>query len=301
MKRRQFLIQSTLTASAAALPGIAAAEPAGDLPYEFCTFTKSLQHLDYDRLAEVIAEIGFDGIEAPIRPQGHIEPEQVESELPKMIEALAKRGLKMTVMTSGINEVSDEQRTETVLKTAAGLGIKRFRMSYYQYDLSRPIRPQLDEFRPKLRDLVALAKELGIKPVYQNHSGRKYVGAPIWDLDELLEGFDPADVGVAFDIGHATIEGAKCWPLNWALIRPRIDTVYIKEPHWGADQRPEVGPLGEGGVDKAFYKTLKKDFPSGPVSLHVEYFDHRDPALEPAFLEAVRKDFATLKSLIAAA
>jgi sugar phosphate isomerase/epimerase len=301
MNRRQFLIHSSLTASAVALPSIAAAEKVKDLPYQFCTFTKSLQHLAYDRLAEVIAPLGFDGIEVPIRPQGHIEPAQVEVELPKMAEALAKRDLKILVMTSGINEVSQEQRAEAVLKTAAGLGIKRFRMFYYKYDLTKPIKPQLDEFRPRLRDLVALARELGIKPVYQNHSGRDYVGAPVWDLHELLAEFDPADVGVAFDIGHATIEGAKCWPLHWALIRPYIDTVYVKEPHWGPDQRPEVGPLGEGGIDKAFYKTLKKSYPNGLISLHIEYFDHRDPALEPAFLDAVKKDFATLKRLIAEA
>jgi len=201
-------------------------------------------------------------------------------------------------MTSGINEVSSEQRTEAVLRTAASLGIERFRMSYYKYDLKKPIPPQLDEARPKFRDLVALCKEIGIKPIYQNHSGSNYVGATVWDLYELMKDMDPADVGVAFDIGHATIEGAKCWPLHWALVRPWVDTVYIKEPHWGEDQRPKVGPLGEGGVDKGFYKTLKASGFDGPISLHVEYFKHTDPTLEPAFLKAVAKDFSTLKKFL---
>ena len=299
MKRRHFL-QTATAATAAALPlaSPAAATGKSGLPWKFCTFTKSLQHLDYDEMAEKIAAIGFDGIEAPIRPGGHIEPAAVEDELPKMAEALEKCGLEITVMTSGINEVSKEQRTEAVLKTAADLGIERFRMLYYKYDLAKPIPPQLDEMRPKLKDLVALSKEIGIKPVYQNHSGKNYFGAPIWDLQELMKAMDPADVGIAFDIGHATIEGSKCWPLHWAVAKPWIDTVYIKEPHWGEDQRPKVGPLGEGGVDKGFYKTLKSSDFAGPISLHVEYFNHRDPRNEPAFLAAVAKDFATLKGFL---
>lgn len=304
MKRRDFLRHTisatTALAAGATLPPAVAAPGGKSSPrFRFCTFTKSLQHLDYETLADKIAALGFDGIEAPIRPGGHIEPAQVEDELPKMVEALKKRGLEITVLTSGINEVSEEQRTEAVLRTAAGLGIERFRMSYYKYDLKQPILPQVDEFRPRLRDLIAAAKEIGIKPVYQNHSGKDYFGAPVWDLANLMSEFDPAEVGIAFDIGHATTEGSKCWPLHWAVCGDHLDTVYVKEPHWTEPGKPpKVGPLGEGGIDKGFYQTLLKSDFSGPISLHVEYFDHKDPSLEKPFLEATEKDFATLKGLL---
>ncbi|MEM9282613.1 MAG: TIM barrel protein, partial [Verrucomicrobiota bacterium] len=186
--RRTFMKQATaglaLSSSAALpLPAIAA----DGLKNEICTFTKPLQHLSYQDLAKEMAMIGFDGIEAPIRPKGHFEPEQVDDELPLMVEALKNDGLNLTILTSGINEVSDEQRTEAVLKTAADLGVKRFRMAYYKYDLDEPIAPQLDEFRAKLKDLVALTDELGIKPIYQNHSGKNYFGGPLWDLAEVLD------------------------------------------------------------------------------------------------------------------
>lgn len=311
MHRRDFLHRS-ISASAMALgagalpgsafPGGAMAAPGaerGGEEFTFCTFTKSLQHLDYDALAERIAALGFDGIEAPVRPKGHIEPAKVEEELPKMVEALRKRDLEITVLTTGINEVSDEQRTEALLRTAADLGIERFRMAYYKYDLGKPIFPQVDEFRPKLRDLVEAAREIGIKPIYQNHSGRNYFGATVWDLAETLQDFDPDDVGIAFDIGHATTEGSKCWPLHWAVCRRHVDTVYVKEPHWKEPGKPpRVGPLGEGGVDRGFYETLRKSDFRGPISLHVEYFDHRDPSQEAAFLAAVEKDFARLRSFL---
>lgn len=248
-------------------------------------------------MAKIIAGLGFDGIEAPVRPGGHVLPEKVEDDLPKMVAALKANDLNLTVLTSGINEVSEEQRTEAVLRTAAGLGVKRFRMSYYKYDLNRPIRPQVDEFGAKLKDLVALTNELGIKPIVQNHSGKNYFGGPIWDLASVLDNYKPEELGVAFDIGHATVEGAKAWPLNFARVRPWIDTVYVKEPAW-KDNKLEWGPVGQGCVDQAFFEQLKKSDFNGPISLHVEYLGHKDPKIIPAVLKAIETDFETLKFLL---
>ena len=295
--RRHFLKLALSGAGAASAGSLLPSFAEDNSRFEFCTFTKPLQHLSYDEMADEIAKLGFDGIEGPVRPGGHVLPERVEEDLPKMVEALKSRDLNLTLLTSGINEVSDEQNTETVLRTAAELGVKRFRMAYYKYDLSKPIRPQVDEFRPRLKDLVALANEIGIKPVYQNHSGKNYFGGPIWDMGELFSEFKPEEIGVAFDIGHATVEGAKAWPLNFAYIRPYIDTIYVKEPSW-KDNKLGWGPVGEGAVDKSFFQMLTKGDFSGPISLHVEYLGHKDPAMVPTILEAIRKDFATLKSYL---
>src|SRR5690349_20952079 len=108
--RRQFLKSSTaLAALAAASPFVLRSETEKTLPkaatHKFCAFEKPLQFLSYDELAELMSQLGFDGIEAAVRPGGHVLPEKVEDDLPRMIEALKKRGLEMTVLTSGINGV----------------------------------------------------------------------------------------------------------------------------------------------------------------------------------------------------
>ncbi|MDH4410996.1 MAG: sugar phosphate isomerase/epimerase [Verrucomicrobiales bacterium] len=297
--RRQFLgtAATTLAFAPAFAPGLLAEEKTKERRFEFCTFTKPLQHLSFAEMAKTIAAMGFDGIEGAVRPKGHVVPEKVDEDMPKLAEALKAEGLSLTVMTTSINEVSAEQQTEKILRAAAAAGVSRYRMGYYKYDLGKPIRAQLDEFRPKLKDLIALSRELGIKPIYQNHSGKDYFGGPIWDLAEVLSDHDPAEVGVAFDIGHATVEGAKAWPLNFALIRPYLDTVYVKEPSW-KDNVLGWGPLGEGAVDKGFFKLLQESDFSGPVSLHVEYLGHDDPSQVPTVLAAIEKDFATLKGLL---
>jgi sugar phosphate isomerase/epimerase len=193
-----------------------------------CVFTKPFQSLSYLSLAKRIAALGCDGIEAPIRDGGHIEPAQVPDELPKMVAALKAHGLEITVMTSSIND-PNHPLTESVLRTAAKLGIRRYRMKYLRYDPSMPIAKQLSEWKKRFGDLAALNKEIGIRAVYQNHAGNNMLGAPIWDLKEVLSDISPEQIGVAYDIRHATVEGGQSWPVTFRMIRPHIDTVYVKD------------------------------------------------------------------------
>jgi sugar phosphate isomerase/epimerase len=260
-----------------------------------CFFTKHLQGLSFDDIASLGAEAGFNGVEAPIRPKGHIEPEKVADELPKFIEALKKQGLEMTIMTSGINEVSKEQHTEEVLRTAAKLGVKRFRMNYYKYDLKQPIWDQLQAARPKIKDLVALCKEIGIQPMFQNHSGKDYFGAPVWDIYSIMREYPAADFSFAYDILHSTCEGGLSWPLEFNLVKDHIGAAYFKDFKWEGRKLVTV-PLGEGQVDPAYGKMLMKTGYSGPISLHLEYLtgNPKDPAVLKGFREAHLRDVKTL-------
>src|SRR2546423_1681783 len=45
-------------------------------------FSKHLQFLNYNDLAEAAVEMGFDGIDLTVRPKGHVLPERVETDLP---------------------------------------------------------------------------------------------------------------------------------------------------------------------------------------------------------------------------
>lgn len=261
---------------------------------EICVFTKPFQSLSYDELAEQTARLGFDGIEAPIRNGGHIEPADVQEELPRMMESLRNHGLKMTVMTSSINDPADPL-TEKVLRTAAGLGIRHYRMKYFKYDESQPIPEQITEWAKQLTDLAAMNKQFGITAVYQNHAGRNYFGASLWDLRRALEGIDPAHVGVAYDIRHATAEGGMSWPVTFQLIRPHIQVVYVKDFVWH-ERKPGNVPLGQGRIDPAFFSMLTKSGYAGPISLHEEYLDHRDASLVPAHWKAIHEDMQTLQA-----
>lgn len=293
--RRQFLAASLASLSVASSSRLAAAETKAANP--LCVFTKPFNSLSFDELAEEIASLGFDGIEAPIRRGGHVEPESVPDQLPKLVGALAKRDLTITLMTTDINDPADPL-TEKVLRAAATLGIQRYRMKYFKYDDDLPIRDQLANWHDQLVDLAAMNHDFGITGLYQNHAGNKYFGAPLWDLAEVLDGIEPTDIGVAYDIRHATVEGGTSWPTTFRRIQPHLDTVYVKDFDWKGDKILNV-PLGEGRVATKFFDMLREIDFTGPISLHEEYLSHKDPKLVPQHLAAIKKDLETLQGWLA--
>ncbi len=149
-------------------------------------FIKFVQSLGYEELADAVAEMGADGIEATVRKGGYIAPERAAQELPKLADAMAKRNLKITMITTDVVRV-DDPNTRPVLQTAAKLGIPMYRMGFYKYDLKRPVLDQLEAIGPALKELGALNAELGIQAVYQNHSGAEHVGGTVWDIYGLIK------------------------------------------------------------------------------------------------------------------
>ncbi len=298
--RRHFLKTAALGAAASALPKFASAAPQATTgATQFAVFSKHFVGLGYEELADALAQAGITAIEAPVRPKGgsHVDVEKVADELPKLAEALKKRGIEIAVLTSGINAVSKEQHTEAVLKTAKSLGIPRYRMDWFPYDFKKPIWSQLDELKPKLKELVAFSKEVGVQPCYQNHSGSKNIGASIWDMDYLMRDYKPEELAWCFDIMHAHIEGQLSWPIEVNLVHQHIAVAYFKNIRWTAEGH-EVAPLGDGVVKKEYVDMLKSLNWSGPVSLHIEYLKGKtkDPAYVKEAIAATKRDMEVLKS-----
>ncbi len=292
LDRRRF-IQGTLAASAALAAGKSFAQATTKKTQpKVCAFVKFLQEQSYAELAETIKELGFDGIEATVRKKGHVLPERVEDDLPKLVEALKAHDLEVTVMASDVMDT--DELSQRVLKTAAGLGIKRYRMGFYRYDMERPVMEQLEEIRPKVAELVAMNEELDMQALYQNHSGAKYVGATMWDLHSLIKDHSPERIASAFDIRHTTIEAGLAWPIIYDMMKPNIGAIYVKDFQWEGSKAEHV-PLGEGRVDPKFFKMLQADGYDGFYSLHVEYLKKEGVQ---ANIDALRRDFAKLTSWI---
>lgn len=288
LSRRHFLRHTAaLTALAGAGSLLAADKPRNKI----CAFEKPLQFLSFDELAELMSNLGFDGIEAAVRRGGHVLPENADQELPKLVDALQKRKLEITILASDINSL-EQPHAEKMLRLMAKLGVKRYRMLWYQYDLRKPILPQLDALRNRLKALAALNHDLGLTALYQNHAGEKMVGGPLWDIYSLIKDFDPGDIAIAFDIRHATVEGGLNWPLQFQLIKSHLGAVCVKDFTW-ENRKVKNVPLGAGLVGKKFSTQLKETNFSGPISLHVEYLDGKGKEL---LTEAFKTDFQTLKS-----
>ncbi len=303
MNRRKFIGHSSLaTASlAAGLPAVLANhhKNAVNATLEIGGFTKPFAHLGPEESAEMVERIGWDGVELPVRERStHIALDRVEEDLPRMKEALERRGKKIHLITTSINAATPE--AEKVLRAAARLGIRQYRLSYFSYDLSGQARhpmEQLAAWKPQLRELATLNRELGIQGVYQNHSKSRYVGAPIWDIYELLHDIDPEYLGVCFDIGHATIEGGFTWQNHFRLSRPIMLLAYVKDFVWerdGKGWKEKWVHLGEGMVNPQYFDMLLESGYKGPIIQHHEY----DHGQGDTLVEHCQRDLAALKAMI---
>ncbi len=65
-------------------------------------FSKHPQFLKYKGMAEVTAEMGFDGVDLTVREKGNVEPERAVDDLPKAAEAIKLAELKSNMLVSGI-------------------------------------------------------------------------------------------------------------------------------------------------------------------------------------------------------
>jgi len=246
----------------------------GNCPQGVHVFSKHLQWLDYKGMAQTAAEIGFEGVDLTVRPGGHVLPERVEEDLPKAVEAVRKAGIEVAMMTTAITDPRNPL-TKSILKTAGRLDVRYYRMGYYRYDPAKSIPAVLDEIRPQLQDLAAMNEYYGIAGSYQNHAGNGYVGAPLWDLYQLLKDLDPRWIGCQYDIRHATVEGGTAWPTTLRLLAPHINTLVAKDFLWVRRQgqwRLMNCPLGDGMVDfPKYFSVLDRRKIVAPFSLHLEY------------------------------
>lgn len=300
--RREFLGMAAGTVLAGLVAGESsiAATPSSKTPV--LIFTKHLQFIpDLDQMAKTAAEIGFDGLDLAVRPGGHILPDKVETDLPRAAEAAKKAGFSIGMITTAIQDAAKPE-SRTILTTAAKLGIKTYRIGGWEYDSKEPIPDQMKKISGQLAALAKLNRELGVCAAYQNHSGEKQVGAPLWDLWEMMREIDPAAMGVNFDIGHATVEGGSVWPTDFRLVAPRTKVVTIKDFHWEKSAKgkwaPAWGPLGEGMIEgPRFLKMVKESNFAGPITLHFEYEpkDASGKQSHEALLAAMKKDLLKLR------
>ena len=274
---------------------------------EICVFSKHLQFLDYDEMAETAAAIGFDGVDLTVRPEGHVLPENVEKDLPKAVNAVEQAGLKVPMITTAITEPG-EWESQLILGTASNKGVKIYRMGYMKYDFEKGIEKTLNDKRRLIDKLVKTNAFFNIVGNYQNHDGID-IGAAIWDLWTLFKLHDNEWIGCQYDIRHNIVEGGKSWQVDLRLISPYIHSLVLKDFKWGLVNGKWTvinTPIGEGMVDfPRFFEMVKEMRIGGPVSMHFEYpltdspIHEMDPQLaKKQVSEAMKKDLVMVNKYL---
>ena len=111
------------------------------------------------------------------------------------------------------------------------------------YDLTKPILPQLDAIKKKVEGFVRLNEKHGTTLMYHTRAGANSVGSVVWDLLYVLKDFDPKYVGFHWDTGHMSHHGSNMWELLLRTAGPYVVGMGWKDRSW----EQELGLLGEGG------------------------------------------------------
>jgi sugar phosphate isomerase/epimerase len=239
-------------------------------------FSKHLLFLQGAPLAQAAAEMGFDGIDLAVRKGGHVEPARVKQDLPGLVGLIRQHGLEVPMLTTDIADTSTPF-AEDIMQCMSELNIHHYRWGGFKYNSNSSVSAQLDALKPRVAKLAALNTRYKTGAMYHTHSGFDLVGAPIWDLHEVLAGLDPAAVGVNYDIGHATVEGGfGGWIDSFRVTGPYLRGIAVKDFLWEKDPkgqwRPAWKPLGEGMVNFAkFFQMVAASHFTGPLQLHFEY------------------------------
>jgi sugar phosphate isomerase/epimerase len=295
--RRDFVARTALaTAFTAVAPSLARAESAAR--FKIIAFSKPFAQLGPDETADLVADVGWDGIECPVRAKaGQIAPERVEEDLPKMVEALKKRGKEVTIVTTEITKI--DPLAEKVLRTTAKLGIKKYRLGFVKYTADKPVPETVREVGAALKDLAALNHQPALLGGWHNLPGAERVGAPLWDLWTMIKDLNPRDMGVCFDIGHATLEGGLSWPIQARLMEPFYVAVFLKDFRWEKTPKgwePIWCNFGEGAVHQSFLTHLKASPFPGPLCQHHEY---KTLGIGAEMIANMKKDLAKLREWLA--
>lgn len=305
LSRRDFLARAALAAAGMSLAGqstLTSAEAKFAPP--ITVFSKIYQDLklDFGQAAELTAEAGLDGVDCPVRPGGEILPERAVDDLPRYAEALRQRKTGLLLLTTAILSPATPH-AEDILRTAKKLGVRYYRLGFVPIPREADARKQIVEIKAQLKDLAALNKELGLTAVFQNHSpsGKtKNLGGDLNDLYEIVKDFDPDQIGVAFDLGHALIVHGDEWSPLFEKLKSHVKVAYVKDTQRGA----RFVRFGQGEFGRLdWFTRLKAMNYRAPMSLHIE-FDWTGPdkaKTRAALLQALKESVGVLRGWLAKA
>lgn len=276
--RRQFLHQAGLAAAASGLVRGQHSSPpelGGAEDWPIVLFEKPVQGLSYPEIADEVAKMGLRGLEATIRPGGHILPENAVRELPGMMKALEAAGLDTVIAATPLIEATPE--TSDFLKILRDHGITKYRTEYFRYSKDGDPLAEMRSFRDRAKKLAELNASLGMEGIYQLHSGWKYAGSLSWDMALILEGIDPQHFGLGFDLRHTKTDGGNSWEMTERLTRKHTRVIYVKDAKWGGENSNKLVnvPLGTGFVTQKMFDQVRKNLSPSPISLHMEWGKHQ--------------------------
>jgi len=260
-------------------------------------FTKPWKTLSAEQLANRIAELGFDGIELPIREGFQVEPANIESRLAETAQVFQSKGLKIFSVAGDLDEKTVRACGE------AGIPILR---TMLKIESGRSYRENVEHFRSVCTDLSEALEESNVQIGLQNHCD-EYVSSSV-GLMHAIEPLPPEQVTAVLDLGHTGLEG-ELEGIAIDIAWDRLSMINLKNAIRYPDGKDSDGAVqwsrtwvpGKEGFtswSKAIVELRKRGF-KAPICLTAEYKDEDGKALEgDGVVPPLKEDLDYLRDLL---
>jgi sugar phosphate isomerase/epimerase len=270
----------------------------------------SLVTPDYEteEAAELIADIGYQGVEWTVDypravwdgvSRWHINTDEMEKTAVAARNAAEQNGL--TIPSLGTRcHCMDLAGVRKCMEVARRVGAMGIRVAVPHYDGSTHHEELFARTREAYAAVEKLAKQMGVRALIEMHFG--LISASASATCRILEGRDPAWVGVLYDPGNMVYEGFENYKMGVEMLRPYLHHVHAKSAGWvrkDAKWAVENMSLSEGMVDwPAVIAALKSVGYEGFIDIE----DFRGGyACKPVGIttrDKLREDFEYLSSLL---
>lgn len=257
----------------------------------FTVFNKPWK-LGLPELAAHVKQLGFDGVEMPVRPGYPVTPENVTTELKNAVQILGEKGLKIASIAGPTEEPT------FAASQASGVPIVRICVGMREGERYMEGEARLQR---EFDVLVPLLEKHGVTLGIQNHSGNRDV-CNAMGLRHLIAKYNPRQIGAVWDAGHNGLEGEapeSAIDIVWS----HLCMINLKSAYW----KLHSGPDAPAPVWKPYWTTarqgranwprvaaeLKQRNYAGVVCLTAEYTE------EEAVDRFIVEDLAYARSLFA--
>jgi sugar phosphate isomerase/epimerase len=242
---------------------------------KFSVFTASTPDWSPAEAARHLADQGWDGIEwrvtdqAPADPPGFWAGNRATWPLTGLEENLS--AIKHTTEDAGLEfsgvgayvKVGDRPEVVRVLAATAALDAGRVRLTMPA--LGDDSYPKLfEQARADLKWAIARAAAHDVQILVELH--HRTIVSSASAAVRLVDGFDPAHVGVIHDVGNLVIEGHEDFQAGLEMLGPYLAHVHVKNVVWQPDGtrpdgsvawRADWSPLRSGQADlPAYFRAL---------------------------------------------
>lgn len=261
-------------------------------------FTKPWQHLEIGALADLIGNLGFDGIELPVRLGFQVEPETIETTLPVAVQRFKERGLMIHSVAGDL-----DRRTATAL-AKSGVPILR---TMLKIEAGKNYRENVESFRDTCLTIGEVLEDSDTKIGLQNHCD-EFVTSSIGVI-HAIEPLPAKMVTAVLDLGHTGLDGEMediaidiAWPrLSLVNLKNAVRYPEGKDPFGATIWKRTWVPGREGYTSWSnVVEALAKRNYQQPICITCEYTDAEGRGLSgDDVIPSLKEDLAFLKELIA--